>query len=189
MRTRVRAAIWKLVAEFSLLGGIAAAFAIAGCVTHAPAAVGPMVCMLPHDESLSHPGDAIPGKPDLSGSTRIGKASFYARSFANRLMADGRRMNPRGDNAASRTLPLGTTAKVINVQTGQSAIVLIEDRGPYVDGRIVDLSPATARKIGITRRIGVAKVKVAPIAVWLPDGTMKLGSGAPRTPICRVSTT
>jgi rare lipoprotein A len=188
MQTKVRAAIWNLVAEFSLLGGISVAIAVAGCVSDAPAVVGPMVCTLPHNENLTQP-DAIPGQPDLSGSTRVGKASFYARSFANRLMADGRRMNPRGDNAASRTLPLGTTAKVINVQTGQSAIVLIEDRGPYVDGRIVDLSPATARKIGITRRIGVAKVKVAPIAVWLPDGTMKLGSGAPRTPICRVSST
>jgi len=187
MQTKVRAAILKWVAEFSLLGGITIAIAIAGCVSHAPAVVGPMVCTLPHDENLVQPGDAIPGQPDISGSTRIGKASFYARSFANRVMADGRRMNPRGDNAASRTLPLGTTAKVINVETGQSAIVLIEDRGPYVDGRIVDLSPATARKIGITRRIGVAKVKVAPIAVWLPDGTLKLGSGAPRRPICRVS--
>jgi rare lipoprotein A len=187
MQTKVRAAIWNLVAELSLLGGITIAIAIAGCVSHAPAVVGPMVCTLPHDEILTHPGAAIPGQPDLSGSTRVGKASFYARSFANRLMADGRRMNPRGDNAASRTLPLGTTAKVINVQTGQSAIVLIEDRGPYVAGRIVDLSPATAQRIGITRRIGVAKVKVAPIAVWLPNGGMKRGSGAPRTPICRIS--
>jgi rare lipoprotein A len=185
MQTKVRAAIWNLVAELSLLGGVAAA--IAGCVSHANTVVGPMVCTLPHDENLSRPGDAIPGQPDLSGSTRVGKASFYARRFANRLMADGRRMNPRGDNAASRTLPLGTTAKVINVETGQSAIVLIEDRGPYVDGRIVDLSPATAQKIGITRRIGVAKVKVAPISVWLPGGSVKRGSGAPRTPVCRVS--
>jgi rare lipoprotein A len=187
MRINVRVAIVNLVAQLSLLGGVTIVIAVAGCVSEAPAVVGPMVCTLPHDDSLSQPGDAIPGQPDLSGSTRVGKASFYARSFANRLMADGRRMDPRGNNAASRTLPLGTTAKVINVQTGQSAIVLIEDRGPYVKGRIVDLSPATARKIGITRRLGVAKVKVAPISVWLPDGSMKLGSGAPRKPICRVS--
>ena len=52
---------------------------------------------------------------------------------------------------------------------------------------ILDLSPATARKIGITRRIGVAEVKVAPIAVKLPDGTLKTGSGAPKEPICRVA--
>jgi len=87
-------------------------------------------------------------------------------------------MNPHGNNAASRTLPLGTVAKVTNVDTGKSAIVKIEDRGPYIQGRIVDLSPATARKIGITPRIGVAKVVVAPIAVPLPDGRIKIGPAA-----------
>ena len=89
-------------------------------------------------------------------------------------MADGAPMNPRGNNAASRTLPLGTVAKVTNITTGKSAIIKIEDRGPYIKGRIVDLSPSTAHKIGITKRIGVAKVVVAPIAVPLPDGQVKL---------------
>jgi peptidoglycan lytic transglycosylase len=88
-------------------------------------------------------------------------------------------MNPRGNNAASRTLPLGTVAKVTNITTGKSAIIRIEDRGPYIKGRIVDLSPSTAHKIGITRRLGVAKVVVAPIAVPLPDGRVKLVRRAP----------
>jgi rare lipoprotein A len=87
-------------------------------------------------------------------------------------------MDPEGDNAASRTLPLGTTAKVTNLETGKTAIVTIEDRGPYVDGRLVDLSPATAAKIGITPRKGIAKVVVAPIAVPLPDGKVKVGAAA-----------
>lgn len=87
-------------------------------------------------------------------------------------------MNPRGYNAASRTLPLGTVAKVTDVATGKSAIVKIEDRGPYVRGRIVDLSPTTARQVGITPHIGVAKVVVAPIEVPLPDGRIKLGPAA-----------
>jgi len=94
-------------------------------------------------------------------------------------MANGAPMNPRGDNAASRTLPLGTVAKVTDVATGKSAVIKIEDRGPYIRGRIVDLSPATAHKIGITRRIGVAKVVVAPLAVPLPDGQVKLGPQPP----------
>jgi rare lipoprotein A len=88
-------------------------------------------------------------------------------------------MNPRGNNAASRTLPLGTVAKVTNVTTGKSAIIKIADRGPYIEGRIVDLSPSTAQEIGITRRIGVAKVIVAPIAVPLPDGRVKLSRQPP----------
>ncbi|MGH7103797.1 MAG: septal ring lytic transglycosylase RlpA family protein [Acetobacteraceae bacterium] len=116
-----------------------------------------------------------PVKPDLSARKRRGKASYYARQFFGKPMANGAPMNPRGKNAASRTLPLGTVAKVTNVATGKSAIIKIEDRGPYIKGRIVDLSPSTARKIGITRRIGVAKVVVAPIAVPLPDGQVKLG--------------
>ena len=93
-------------------------------------------------------------------------------------MADGMPMDPEGDNAASRTLPLGTTAKVTNVETGKTAIVTIEDRGPYVDGRLVDLSPATAAKIGLTPRKGITKVVVAPIAVPLPDGKVKVGAAA-----------
>jgi rare lipoprotein A len=180
--------VWNLgvkrVATASLLAGIA--LGAMGCQDHSPRAAALMVCSIPHDEVL--PGTVTPGHADLSGGTRLGKASFYAGSFANRLMANGRRMNPQGANAASRTLPLGSTAKVINVETGQSAIVSIEDRGPYVKGRILDLSPATARKIGISRRIGVAEVKVAPIALKLPDGSMKPGSGAPQEPICRATT-
>ena len=93
-------------------------------------------------------------------------------------MADGAPMDPQGDNAASRTLPLGTTAKVTNVETGKTAIVTIEDRGPYVDGRLVDLSPGTAAKIGLTPRQGITKVVVAPIAVPRPDGKVKAGAAA-----------
>jgi rare lipoprotein A len=80
-------------------------------------------------------------------------------------MADGTRMDPRDDNAASKTLPLGTEAKVTNLETGRSANVTIQDRGPYVKGRIVDLSPATAEQIGITPKEGVAKVQVEPITL------------------------
>jgi rare lipoprotein A len=125
----------------------------------------------------------VQSKPwlDRTGKRRIGKASFYAHQFEGRKMADGRRMDPQHNNAASRTLPLGTTAKVTNLKTGQSAVVTIQDRGPYVSGRIVDLSPATAEEIGITRREGVTKVEVAPITVPQPDGSVKLGAAAGET--------
>ena len=93
-------------------------------------------------------------------------------------MANGAPMDPKGDNAASRTLPLGTKAKVTNVQTGKTAVVTIEDRGPYVDGRLVDLSPGTAAKIGLTPKKGITKVVVAPIAVPLPNGKVKTGAAA-----------
>jgi rare lipoprotein A len=77
----------------------------------------------------------------------------------------------------AKTLPLGTTAKVTNLETGKTAVVTIHDRGPYVAGRIVDLSPATARDIGLDRRTGVTAVEVAPIAIPMPSGNIKLGDG------------
>jgi len=111
--------------------------------------------------------EAVVARPklDVSGKKRIGTASVYAHRFSGRKMADGTRMDPHDDNAASKTLPLGTEAKVTNLETGKSATVTIQDRGPYVKGRIVDLSPATAEKIGITPKEGVAKVEVAPLAL------------------------
>jgi len=117
-------------------------------------------------------------KLDHSGKTRVGKASFYARRFAGRKMADGERMKPTGANAASKTLPLGTVARVTNLDTEQSAQVTIQDRGPYVRGRIIDLSPSTAQQIGITPKQGVARVEVAPITVPQADGGVKPGDGA-----------
>jgi rare lipoprotein A len=119
---------------------------------------------------------------DLSGHKRIGKATIYAKRFAGHKMADGAAMQAEGDNAASKTLPIGTTAKVTNLETGASAVVKIEDRGPYVKGRIVDLSPSTARKIGIDSKEGVAKVSVEPIAVPLPNGEIKPGVAAQDPP-------
>ncbi len=133
----------------------------------------------PEESATSQPTTSE-SKPQLdrSGHKRVGDASFYAQKFAGRKMADGAPMDPQGDNAASKTLPLGTTAKVTNVETGQSAVVTIQDRGPYVKGRIVDLSPSTARRIGIAQDQGVAKVTVVPIAVPLPDGSVKRGDAA-----------
>ena len=111
---------------------------------------------------------------DRSGKKQFGKASFYANRYSGRTMADGSPMRLYGNNAASLTLPLGTTARVTNLDTGMSAVVKIEDRGPYLRGRIIDLSPATARKIGLSRRQGIARVEVAPLTVPRIDGTVKV---------------
>jgi len=140
-------------------------------VTYADEPPKPMT-VAPHEDKT----DKLPA--DLSGHKRIGKASVYAKRFAGHKMADGARMQTQGDNAASKTLPIGTTAKVTNVETGASAVVTIEDRGPYVKGRIVDLSPSTAKKIGIDSKEGVAKVSVEPIEVPLPNGETKAGVAA-----------
>jgi rare lipoprotein A len=165
---------------FSALAGAA------GCKPHAGAAAS----TAPQEAAPSRSTTAATPRPDLSGRTRFGVASFYAKEFAGREMADGTPMDPYGDNAASRTLPLGTTATVTNTETGQRAVVTIQDRGPYAKGRIVDLSPFTARTIGITQHKGVARVEVSPISVPLPDGGTKRGAAAPDAkcqPTCGIS--
>jgi len=114
---------------------------------------------------------------DRSGKPRKGKASFYGPGFEGKPMADGTPMNPHASVAASRTLPLGTKARVTNLENGKSSVVEIKDRGPYVDGRIVDLSPKTAKQLGMVKQ-GVASVEVAPIAVPQADGSIKPGAAA-----------
>jgi rare lipoprotein A len=101
---------------------------------------------------------------DRSGKTRHGKASYYGREFYGKKMANGKPMDPRSNVAASKTLPLGTKAKVTNLDTGKSAVVDIQDRGPYVKGRIVDLSPKVAQELDIKEK-GVASVKVDPLVI------------------------
>ena len=92
-----------------------------------------------------------------------GKASYYSHRFSGRKMADGTRLDPASNAAASKTLPLGTKARVKNLETGKSAVVEIKDRGPYVKGRIVDVTPKTAQQLGM-KEDGVAAVEVQPIA-------------------------
>lgn len=162
---------------FLCLAGWALVTATAGFAPEVGSATG----KAPDRQSASsrqHAAPAPPRKLDHSGRKRVGKASFYAKKFTGRKMASGKKMNPRGSNAASKTLPLGTKARVTNLETGQSAVVDIEDRGPYVKGRIIDLSPSTAEKIGIDRKEGIGQVEVAPIAVPQPDGSVKPGAAA-----------
>lgn len=115
---------------------------------------------------------------DRSGRKQAGKASVYAPDLQGRRMANGQRFDQAGHAAASKTLPLGTVAKVTNLKTGRTAVVTVQDRGPYVSGRTVDLTKATAVQIGLGTQEGIAPVIVAPIAVPQPDGTVKVGSGA-----------
>jgi len=115
---------------------------------------------------------------DRSGRKQIGEASVYSPRFQGRRMANGRRFDQAGHAAASKTLPLGTVAKVTNRKDGRTAVVTVEDHGPYVDGRTIDLTKSTAEQIGIGTREGVAPVVVAPVAVPQPDGAIKPGAGA-----------
>lgn len=86
-----------------------------------------------------------------------GRASFYGKRFAGRKTANGERFNPRALTAAHRTLPFGARVRVTNIANGRSVIVRINDRGPFVGRRVIDLSRAAAEQLGMVRR-GVARV-------------------------------
>ncbi|TWI91715.1 septal ring lytic transglycosylase RlpA family protein [Chitinophaga japonensis] len=91
--------------------------------------------------------------------TESGKASYYADKFEGRRTASGEKFHQRKLTAAHRTLPFGTKVKVINLANGRSVKVRINDRGPFVQGRIIDLSKKGARKLGIINT-GVAPVEI-----------------------------
>jgi rare lipoprotein A len=122
-------------------------------------------------------GDRAQPGDDTSGRIQRGRASYYHPRFNGRKMANGERFDIASNSAASRTLPLGTVAQVRNLETGQTAIVDIEDRGPYVGGRVIDVSPHTADVLGM-KQDGVVPVEVAPIEVPQRDGSVKPGAGA-----------
>ncbi|NKC32443.1 septal ring lytic transglycosylase RlpA family protein [Falsiroseomonas selenitidurans] len=94
-----------------------------------------------------------------------GIASYYhPERFTGRPMANGERFDPNSNSAAHRTLPFGTVAVVTNLRNGESRTVVIEDRGPHVPGRIIDLSPRIAEELGM-REAGLARVEIRPLAL------------------------
>lgn len=93
-----------------------------------------------------------------------GNAMFYGPGFNGRTMANGQVFDMNALTASSRTLPLGTSARVTNLHTGRSAVVTVTDRGSFrAKHVIVDLSVGAAREIGLTEREGVAPVEIKPL--------------------------
>jgi hypothetical protein len=106
-------------------------------------------------------------------------ASWYGPGFQGRTTSSGERFNQNDLTAASTTLPLGSRVRVTNPANGRSVEVRINDRGPYVPGRTIDLSRGAAERIGLARA-GVGPVEVAsPIAAPTPGGMMPLAYAAP----------
>jgi rare lipoprotein A len=100
--------------------------------------------------------DAPEGRPAF---TEIGLASWYGPPYHNHQAADGSVFDQNALTVAHRTLPMGTIVRVTNIATGDSIIAKVTDRGPFVEGRTLDLSLAAAKAIGVYRA-GVAKVKI-----------------------------
>lgn len=136
------------IALFLLAQSVLLALMLAGCagqnVTPAPA---------PAANYYAPP----PPTNYRGGRTEV--ASWYGPGFVGRRTSSGEIYNPEGLTAASKTLPLGSHVRVTNPDTGRSVVVRINDRGPYVRGRSLDLSHGAAKQIGLTGK-GVGRVQV-----------------------------
>lgn len=102
------------------------------------------------------------GQPVMT--TQHGKASWYSsvgdrHNPAGRTTASGEKLRDSSNTAAHKTLPFGTLVKVINLNNGKSEIVKINNRGPYIRGRIIDVTVGVARKLGFLKQ-GVTSVKI-----------------------------
>lgn len=135
------------------IGALAACAALAAAGAASAAAPG-----------QHHPVHHRHHRVDHSGRAQVGKASYYARSLTGAQTASGKTVKATKLTAASKTLPLGTKAKVTNLDTGKSVKITVTDRGPYKGHRILDVSREAATKLGM-KHVGVATVRVQPIAV------------------------
>lgn len=97
------------------------------------------------------------------GYTQVGIASWYGIEEHNRYAANGERFSKYAYTAAHKTLPMGTVVRVTNLENGRDVLLTINDRGPFVEGRIIDLSHAAARSIGMVEK-GTVKVKVEVVS-------------------------
>jgi rare lipoprotein A len=100
-------------------------------------------------------------------ATETGQASWYGPPYHNRRGSNGEVYNMHAMTAAHRTLPLGSIVRVTNLKTGHTALVRITDRGPFIRGRIIDLSLAAARKLDVYSP-GIAEVKVEAMQTPAP---------------------
>jgi rare lipoprotein A (peptidoglycan hydrolase) len=149
-RTRARSVAGAMMAAAALL--------LAGCSTVTPPAGS-------RKSSATSPANYVQPLPAPSASGPRKKssgtvtASRYSTGLAGNCTSNGERYNPNSLTAASKSLPMGSTVKVTNVKNGNSVSVRINDRGPYVRGRSLDISSRAAHDIGLGNQ-GLAKVKL-----------------------------
>jgi rare lipoprotein A len=117
--------------------------------------------------------DAVTVTTDPSGRPvveQLGEASWYGRYHHGRKTANGRRFDQNALTAAHPTLPLGTEARVTNLDNGKSVTVTINDRGPYAKGRDIDLSRGAAQRLGLMKT-GAVPVKIDAVVTPAPAQT------------------
>ena len=117
-----------------------------------------------------------PASPTAQNQSETGLASWYGQAHQGKLTASGEVYDPRDLTAAHRTLPFGTRLLVINSDNGQAVEVRVNDRGPFVDGRALDLSYAAARLLGATAK-GVVHVRMRVVTPGV--AATPVGAGSP----------
>ncbi|MEW6260533.1 MAG: septal ring lytic transglycosylase RlpA family protein [Thermodesulfobacteriota bacterium] len=110
--------------------------------------------------------------PDARGFRETGIASWYGKPFHGRKTANGEIYDMYGESAAHKTLPIGTIVRVRNLLTGKEMDIRINDRGPFVDGRIIDLSYGCAQKLDV---LGPGTAPVEIVAVGTTDALAQTG--------------
>jgi rare lipoprotein A len=118
----------------------------------------------PAPEVAAQPSQSAPQEIEVAPNAKpilieIGLASWYGPPYHNRRGANGQVYDMNAMTAAHRTLPLNSVVRVVNLSNDKSTLVRITDRGPFVDGRVVDLSLAAAKEIDVWRK-GTAKVRL-----------------------------
>jgi len=107
---------------------------------------------------------SLPSLASHPGQVQTGIASYYHDGLHGNRTASGQIYDKGKMSAAHKTLPLGSRVRVTDTRTGKSIVVRVNDRGPFVKGRIIDLSRRAAKELGIIRR-GIAPVKVEVLSV------------------------
>ena len=106
--------------------------------------------------------EPLPPRTPPTLPTQEGLASWYGKTHHGKVTANGEAFDMESLTAAHRSLPFGTEVRVTNLATNRSVTVRINDRGPYVPDRIIDLSARSARELGIAQA-GVARVRIEPL--------------------------
>jgi len=123
-----------------------------------------MVCVAASGCSLARKETIEPAPRDeLTAHGGVdGVASWYGAEMGRRRTANGERFDPEALTAAHRSLPLGTRVQVTNLRNGRSVVVRVNDRGPFIRGRTLDVSRAAAQRLGMVGS-GTARVRIAPL--------------------------
>lgn len=113
----------------------------------------------PGQKLIINPAPPLPAPPTMSGEVT---ASWYGPEHHNKLTASGQKFDMNKNTLAHKTLPLGTKVRLVNPDNGKSAEGVVNDRGPYIKGRDVDVSYAMAKQLGFVRK-GVTKLDIETI--------------------------